>query len=102
MSLAVYQDIFCRMVASLGFRERVLERPGEVLNGLDLTERERRRLLTLAAEPGMREYRYSPRESAGASRSDTAVYLFPAWRATEGSGGTLLDGEPERESAESG
>ena len=54
MSLAIYQDIFCRMVASLGFRERVLERPDEVLGGLDLTERERRRLLTLAADPGMR------------------------------------------------
>jgi hypothetical protein len=54
MALAVYQDIFCRMVASLGFRERVLERPGEMLDGLDLTERERRRLLTLAADPGMR------------------------------------------------
>ena len=54
MALAVYQEIFCRMVASLGFRERVLECPGEVFNGLDLTERERRRLLRLAADPGMR------------------------------------------------
>ena len=54
MSLAVYQEIFCRMVASTGFRERVLERPEEVFNGLDLSERERRRLLTLAADPGMR------------------------------------------------
>jgi hypothetical protein len=54
MALAVYQEIFCRMVASLGFRERLLECPGEVLNGLDLTERERRRLLALAADPGMR------------------------------------------------
>ena len=54
MALAVYQEIFCRMVASLGFREQVLECPEEVFNGLDLTERERRRLLTLAADPGMR------------------------------------------------
>ena len=54
MSLAVYQEVFCRMVASLGFRERVLERPEEVFCGLDLTERERRRLLALAADPGMR------------------------------------------------
>jgi hypothetical protein len=54
MALEVYQEIFCRMVASLAFRERVLQRPDEVLNGLDLTERERRRLLTIAADPGMR------------------------------------------------
>ena len=54
MALAVYQVIFCRMVASLGFRESVLECPDEVLSGLDLTDRERRRLLALAADPGMR------------------------------------------------
>jgi len=42
------------MVASPAFRERVLERPGEVLDSLDLTERERRRLLAMAAQPGMR------------------------------------------------
>jgi hypothetical protein len=54
MAIAIYQEIFCRMVASLGFRERVLDCPDEVLKGLDLTERERRRLLALAADPGMR------------------------------------------------
>lgn len=53
MALEVYQEISCRMVASLAFRERVVQRPDEVLNGLDLTERERRRLLALAADPGM-------------------------------------------------
>ena len=54
MSLDVYQEVFCRMVASLAFRERVVERPDEVLNDLDLTERERRRLLAIASDPGMR------------------------------------------------
>jgi len=53
MSLGVYQEIFCRMVASPGFRDRVLEGPGQALNGLDLTERERQRLLAVAAQPGM-------------------------------------------------
>jgi len=54
MSLEVYQEIFCKMVAAPGLRERVLERSGEYLNGLDLTELERRRLLAIAAQPGMR------------------------------------------------
>ena len=54
MSLAVYQEVLCRMVASPGFRDRVLEGPGDALNGLDLTERERQRLLAVAAQPGMR------------------------------------------------
>ena len=53
MALEVYQEIFSRMVASLAFRERVVHRPDEVLNGLDLTQLERRRLLALAADPGM-------------------------------------------------
>src|SRR5712691_8587048 len=54
MTLDVYQQVFCRMVASPAFRDRVLERPAEELNGLDLTERERQRLLAIAAQPGMR------------------------------------------------
>jgi len=54
MALEVYQEIFCKMVAAPAFRERVLERSGEYLNSLDLTERERRRLLAIAAQPGMR------------------------------------------------
>jgi hypothetical protein len=54
MSLEVYQEIFCKMVATPAFRERVLERSGEYLNGLDLTDRECRRLLAIAAQPGMR------------------------------------------------
>ena len=41
------------MVASPSFREQLIERPGEVLDALDLTERERRRLLAIAAQPGM-------------------------------------------------
>lgn len=54
MSLEVYQEIFCRMVASPAFRDRVLAAPETALNGFDLTERERRRLLAVAAQPGMR------------------------------------------------
>jgi len=54
MSLEIYQEIFCKMVAAPDLRERVLERCGEYLNGLDLTEVERRRLLAIAAQPGMR------------------------------------------------
>jgi hypothetical protein len=53
MALEVYQEIFCKMVAAPGFRERVLEHSGEYLNGLDLTDRERRRLLAIAGQPGM-------------------------------------------------
>lgn len=54
MALEVYQEIFCRMVATPALRERVLERSGEYLSSLDLTARERRRLLAIAAQPGMR------------------------------------------------
>ena len=54
MALQVYQEIFCKMVAAPAFRDRVLERSGEYLKGLDLTDRERRRLLAIAAQPGMR------------------------------------------------
>ena len=42
------------MVASTVFRQRLRERPGEVLENVDLTERERRRLLAIAGQPGMR------------------------------------------------
>jgi hypothetical protein len=54
VAATAYQDIFCRMVASAAFRERLLDRPDEVLHGVDLTDRERRRLLAIAAQPGMR------------------------------------------------
>ena len=54
MSVAAYQDVFCRMVASATYRDQVLMRPDEALAGLDLSERERRRLLAIAAQPGMR------------------------------------------------
>ncbi len=54
MSLEKYQEIFCRMVASAAFRERVLGDPDKALDGFDLTERERGRLLTVASQPGMR------------------------------------------------
>ena len=54
MSLEVYQEIFCRMVASPALRDRILEEPRTALNGFDLTEREHRRLLAVAAQPGMR------------------------------------------------
>lgn len=53
MALAVYQELFCRMVASPALRARLIERPDELLHGLDLTVRERQRLLSLAAQPGM-------------------------------------------------
>lgn len=42
------------MVASPAFRDRVLEWPAQAWNSLDLTERERQRLLAVAAQPGMR------------------------------------------------
>ena len=54
MSLEVYQETFCRMVASPAFRERIVQHPVEALNGLELTPRERKRLLTIATQPGMR------------------------------------------------
>ena len=54
MSLEVYQETFCRMVAMPAFRERIVQDPMEALHGLELTPRERRRLLTIAAQPGMR------------------------------------------------
>ena len=53
MALEIYQQIFCRMVASHEFRERLAQDPDGALEGLDLTERERRRLMSLAADPGM-------------------------------------------------
>ena len=54
MSLEVYQETFCRMVALPAFRECIVQRPGEALNGLELTPRERKRLLAIASQPGMR------------------------------------------------
>jgi len=54
VSAAAYQDVFCRMVASAAYREYVLAQPDDALAGLDLTERERRRLLAIAEQPGMR------------------------------------------------
>lgn len=54
MALEVYQELFCRMVAAPAFRDRVLENSGDYLNNFDLTDRERRRLLAIAAQPGMR------------------------------------------------
>lgn len=54
MSAAAYQDVFCRMVASAAYREYVIAQPDVALAGLELTERERRRLLAIAAQKGMR------------------------------------------------
>ena len=54
MSVATYQDVFCRMVASAAYRDHVLVEPDDALAGLDLSDRERRRLLAIAAQPGMR------------------------------------------------
>src|SRR5262245_33601395 len=54
MSLDVYQETFCRMVASPAFRERIVQHPTEALSSLELTTRERNRLLAIAAQPGMR------------------------------------------------
>lgn len=54
MSVATYQDVFCRMVASAAYRDHVLVEPDVALAGLDLSDRERRRLLAIAAQPGMR------------------------------------------------
>ena len=42
------------MVALPAFRERIVQQPDEALNGLELTARERQRLLAIAAQPGMR------------------------------------------------
>ena len=42
------------MVALPAFRERIVQHPDETLKALDLTPRERKRLLTIAAQPGMR------------------------------------------------
>jgi hypothetical protein len=53
MSLEVYQETLGRMVALPAFRERVALHPVEALSGLELTERESRRLLAVAAQPGM-------------------------------------------------
>ena len=54
MSVGTYQDVFCRMVASAAYRDHVLVQPDVALAGLDLNDRERRRLLAIAAQPGMR------------------------------------------------
>jgi hypothetical protein len=54
MSLEVYQETFCRMVAMPAFRERIVQHPIEALDGLELTPRERQRLIAIAAQPGMR------------------------------------------------
>src|SRR5918996_1445360 len=54
MALEVYQETFCRMVALPAFRECIVQQPGEALNGLELTPRERKRLLAIASQPGMR------------------------------------------------
>lgn len=54
MTLAAYQHVFCRMVASSAYRERLLTDPRSVLDQHPLREREQRRLLALAAHPGMR------------------------------------------------
>jgi hypothetical protein len=53
VAAAVYQDVFGRMVASPAYREWVVNHPDEALDGLDLTDRERRRLLAVASQPGM-------------------------------------------------
>jgi len=54
VSAAAYQHIFGRMVASPAFRAALVERPDDTLAGVDLTDRERRRLLAIAVQPGMR------------------------------------------------
>jgi hypothetical protein len=54
VTIGVFQDVFCRMVASSAYRDWILGRPDEALDGLDLSDRERRRLLAVAAQPGMR------------------------------------------------
>jgi hypothetical protein len=54
VSVATYQEVFCRMVASAAYRDRVLAQPDVALAGLDLSDRERRRVLAIAAQPGMR------------------------------------------------
>lgn len=42
------------MVASAAYRDHVLAQPDVALAGFDLSDRERRRLLAIAAQPGMR------------------------------------------------
>lgn len=54
MSLEAYQHVLCRMVASAGYRGAVLSDPNPCFGDLELTPRERRRLLAVAAQPGMR------------------------------------------------
>ena len=54
MSLAAYQELFCRMVASPALRDRFLQTPDEVCRHLDLTDRERKRLESIVHQPGMR------------------------------------------------
>lgn len=54
MSLAAYQEVLCKMVASAAYREQFLQRPESVCGHLELTERERARLRSVAGQPGMR------------------------------------------------
>lgn len=51
MSLAAYQEVLCRMVASAAYRERFLAQPDEFPG---LTPLELHRLRAVAAQPGMR------------------------------------------------
>ncbi|MEZ5354703.1 MAG: hypothetical protein R2762_18875 [Bryobacteraceae bacterium] len=53
MSIAVYQDVLCRMVAGAELRKRIAASPDEELRGYDLTERERRRLRAIAQQKGL-------------------------------------------------
>jgi hypothetical protein len=54
LSLEAYQYVLCRMVASSEFRTLVQRRPTETFLGLELTERERTRLVSIANQSGMR------------------------------------------------
>jgi len=54
MALDAYQEIFCRMVASTGYRASLLDNPDHIFQNRELSARERRRLLALANHPGMR------------------------------------------------
>jgi len=51
MSLAAYQEVLCRMVASPDYREQFLRQPD---SRLPLTAREMERLRAVAVQPGMR------------------------------------------------
>ena len=54
MALDAYQDIFCRMIASVDYRASLIADPDHIFASYELTPLEQRRLLAMAVHPGMR------------------------------------------------